>query len=261
MTKSKFLKILPVVLIAAGLPAGAIAAPAASDTPKGAAKPTISKPQPDFDAMFAFIDKLFPPQAAPDPARLALARVSVHSMWPDGAYGKMMSSFMGGIFDRAMQLKPSDLAALGKPGEAAAAGGKMDVSLHDKAASEDPYFDQRIAAMRQVLESEVGKISAVVDPRMRDGLSRAMARRFDTRQLTDINAFMATPSGQAFAGQYMQLWMDPDTIRSIFASAPEMMKMMPDIMQKVKAANDKFPKPEKKDTKAEAKPAPKSGKH
>ena len=88
----------------------------------------------------------------------------------------------------------------------------------------------------------MGKVSAIIDPRMREGLARAMARRFDGQQLADINRFFATPSGHAFAGQYMQLWMDPDTIRSIFGSMPEMMKLMPDMMQRIKAANDRFPR-------------------
>ena len=64
--------------------------------------------------MLGSVDKLFPPQPDPDPARLALARTSVQAMWPDGAYGKMMAGFMGGMFDRMMQLKKSDLAALGE---------------------------------------------------------------------------------------------------------------------------------------------------
>ena len=65
-------------------------------------KASDKKSPPDFGAMLAMFDKLFPPQSDPDPARLALARTSVQSMWPDGAYGKMMTSFMGGVFDRVM---------------------------------------------------------------------------------------------------------------------------------------------------------------
>jgi hypothetical protein len=102
-----------------------------------------------------------------------------------------------------------------------------------------------MAAIRDVMTEEVGKISAIIDPRMREGLARAMARRFDAQQLTDINGFFATPSGRAFGSQYMQLWMDADTIRSIFSSMPEMMKLMPEMMQKIKAATDKFPSPKK----------------
>jgi hypothetical protein len=43
----------------------------------------------------------------------------------------------------------------------------------------------------------------------------------------------------------MQLWFDPDTLRSMISAMPEMIKLMPDAMQKFKAANDRFPKPPK----------------
>ena len=220
-------------------------------------KTSLTKSPPNFEAMFAFFDKLFPPQPDPDPARLALARTSVTAMWPDGAYGKMMTGFMGGIVDRVMQLKKSDLASLDpKASKTNASATMKDLSLHDQAASKDPHFDERMAAMREVAGDEFGKISAIVDPRIRDGLARSMARRFDARQLNDINGFFATPSGRALASQSMQLWVDPDMMRSLFSAMPEMMKLMPDIMQKVKAANDRFPKPPVPPAK-EARPAKK----
>lgn len=207
-----------------------------------AEKDAKPKSPPNFGAMFALMDKLFPPQPDPDPARLTLARTSTDAMWPNGAYGKMMTGFVSGIFDRMMELKTSDLAALSNKPQKSQATSK-DVSLHEQIAGKDPYFDRRMAAMRDAVDEEMGKISAIIDPRMREGLARAMARRFDARQLGEINLFFASPTGKAFAGQYMQLWIDPDTMRSIFSSMPEMMKLMPELTQKLKAAGDKFPKP------------------
>jgi hypothetical protein len=173
-------------------------------------------------------------------------------MWPEGAYGKMMTSFMGGMFDRVMSLKQSDFAALAsKPAKTSATAG-VDLSLHDQAAAKDPHFDQRMAAIREAVGDEFGKISAIIDPRVRDGLARSMARRFDAQQLNDINTFFATPSGRALASQSMQLWVDPDMLRSLFGAMPEMIKLMPDMMQKMKAVDDKFPKPPKPPTPAKA---------
>jgi hypothetical protein len=217
-----------------------VSSPPAATVP--ADKSSLTKSPPNFEAMFGFFDKLFPPQPDPDPARLALARTSVTAMWPDGAYGKIMTNFMGGVFDRVMQLKKSDLASL-DPKVAKTSATAKDLSLHDQAAAKDPYFDQRMAAMREVVGEEFGKVSAIIDPRVRDGLARSMARRFDAQQLNDINAFFATPSGRALASQSMQLWVDPDMMRSLVSAMPEMMKLMPDIMQRMKAANDRFPKP------------------
>lgn len=228
-------------LILAGL--AVLASPAAA-APKAAAKgksPMEAMTPPNMDAVMAVFDKLLPPQPEPDPARLVLARVSADAMWPQGAYGNMMTSFAGGMVDNVMRLKKSDFPI--PVDKKAKADPTADLSLHDAAAAKDPYFDQRVAAIRAAVTDEFGKISAVIDPRVRDGMARAMARRFDARQLTDINAFLATPSGRAFAGSYMQLWLDPDMLRGMMSSMPEMIKLMPDMMKRVKEANDKFPAP------------------
>lgn len=207
----------------------------------------IAPKAPDMSAVFAMFDKLFPPQPDPDPARLALARTSAAAMWPNGAYAHMTTGMMSTVYDRVMQMKLSDLPGNdAKKSEAAT----DDPSIHALAAMKDPYFDQRMAAMRGVVEEEAGKVSAIIDPRIRDGLARSMARRFDERQLADINGFFATPSGRALATQYLQMWVDPDMMRSIFTTMPEMMKLMPDMMAKMKAAAEKYPSPPKDKAKA-----------
>lgn len=218
-----------------------IASPAAA-APKAAAKPKSpieAMTPPNMDAVMAVFDKLLPPQPEPDPARLALARTSASALWPEGAYRDMMISFAGNMVDNVMRLKKSDFPI--PADKKAKADATADLSLHDAAAAKDPYFDQRVAAIRAAVTEQFGKISAVIDPRVRNGMARAMARRFDARQLGDINAFLMTPSGHAFAAQYMQLWLDPDMMRGMIGSMPEMIKLMPDIMKSVKEANDKFP--------------------
>ena len=210
--------------------------------------------------MFALFDKLFPPQPDPDPARLALARTSVQSMWPDGTYGQVMTGFMGPVLERGMKLKSSDFTAMAGM-KAKATTADKDLSLHDTLAGKDPYFDQRVAAIRAVVAEELSKISLIIDPHIRDGLGRAMARRFDAQQLGEINRFFATPTGQKFAGQALQLWIDPDAIRSMFGSMPEMMKLMPEMVEKLKAANDKFTKPPEAKPEAKKPAGGKTDKH
>jgi hypothetical protein len=227
----------------ADAPAHQPGAPATVLSPAPAAKPA-TKAAPNFDAMMGAIDKMFPPQPEPDPARLALARTSVQAMWPDGAYARMMTGFVGNLFTGVMQMKKSDLAPVGgKAAKTSASAAGDDQTIHDKAAAKDPYFDQRMAAMRGVIDEEIGKMSVVIDPRVREGMARSMAHRFDSKQLADINAFFATPSGHALASEYAQLWFEPDTLRSMMSAFPEMMKLMPDAMQKIKAIDAKYPKP------------------
>lgn len=230
------MRIIAMAVLLAATPAAA--APA---TTTSHAKPKVTRSLPNPAALLAMFNKLFPPQPDPDPARLALARTSVAAMWPDGAYGRMMTGFVGHMFDSAMKLRTSDFTSLSsKPVKAVPAD---DPSIHDLAATKDPHFDERMSAIRAVVTDEMGKMSAVIDPRMRDGLARAMARRFDARQLADINAFVGTPSGQAFASSYLQLMLDADTLRSLFGSMPEMMKLMPGMMARIKEADARFPQP------------------
>ena len=74
-----------------------------------------------------------------------------------------------------------------------------------------------------------------------------MARRFDEKQLSDINAFLATDSGRAFGGQSMAMWVDPDVMRSMVGSFPEIMTAMPAAMKRLEAETAHLPKPKKKD--------------
>jgi len=223
-----------------------------AEAPAERASPSASSPAtnttsavksgPDFEAMLRAIDKIFPPQPDPDPVRFALAQTAVQPMWPNGAYAKMMAGFVDSLFNGAMTMKKADLTPVA-PSVKKSGSRSADKAMGERPAANDPNFDQRMAAIRGIVDDEIGKISIVIDPRMRDGLARSMARRFDARQLTDINAFFATPSGHAFAAEYMQLWFEPDTFRSMVTAFPEMMKLMPDATQRLKAVNEKFPKP------------------
>lgn len=239
-------------LIALSVPAVS-ATPAKPRTP--VAKPAdASKSAPDMSAVFAMFDKMFPPQPDPDPARLALARTAAAALLPNGTYANMMVDMTTHMYDGAMRLKASDMPGMTKGG----AGADANLSLHDMAVAKDPYFDQRAAAIKDVIADGASQVSAIMDPRLREGMARSMARRFDEKQLTDINAFFATPSGHALAGQYLAMWVDPDMMRSIFSSMPDMMKLMPGLMEKAKVAAMKYPAPT--DDKAEHKGKSSKGK-
>jgi hypothetical protein len=223
----------------AAVPGGATGGLPGSQPAPGAAGETdyAGKPGPDLATLTTFLDRLFPPQPEPDPARLSLAQVSARAMWPDGAYAGLMTAFVGGIFDRMTELRPSELPGLG-----ASAGNAGSKAKADPQAARDPNYERRMAAFRQLATDELGKISLIVDPSIRSGLARSMARRFDQQQLGEINRFLATSTGALFARQYMQLWVDPDTIRSVLGSVPQIIKLMPEISARVKAVNDRFPK-------------------
>jgi hypothetical protein len=229
----------------AATPANAKPAPA-----KGPAKEqVVVKKTPDFDIgeMMAIFDKIFPAQPEPPAPRLALSRTAVQSLFPDGTYARMMGGMMHGIADRVMGMTAADLGAKPDKGKAA-----DTMTLKEKLAKDDPAFDERMRIMEQVIGEEFARMAAIVEPRMRDGLARSMARRFDEKQLADLNAFLATDSGKAFGAQSMAMYVDPDVMRAMIGSFPEMMKAMPDAMKRVEAATAHLPKPKSDKAKPES---------
>lgn len=202
-----------------------------------------TKKRPDFDMgqMMAIFDKLFPAQPEPPAPRLALARTAVPGLLPDGTYARMMGGTMHGMTDRFMGLSQADLGVKSqndKPTDM--------TTMRQRMARDDPYFEERMRITERVMGEEFGKIAALIEPRMRDGLAHSMARRFDEKQLADINAFLATDSGRAYGAQSMAMWVDPDVMRSVMTAFPEMMKAMPEAMQRVEAATAHLPKPKPK---------------
>lgn len=189
-----------------------------------------------------------PPTAAPapfDPARLALARTTVDGLFPPGSYGRMMRELMGGGID-AMMGSVLDMSAadLGMPGKD---GNKPDAAtMRAEIRQSDPHFEERMRIMTRVMGEEMGRIGGAIEPAMRDGLARAVARRFTAAQLADINRFFATDSGRAFGRDMLLLWVDPETIKAMMSSIPAMIKEMPAAMKRIEAATAHLPKPKPK---------------
>jgi hypothetical protein len=229
------------IALLAGTPARASATPVKSTHAVVVKKSSPSMKAPDFDPaqMMAIFDKIFPPQPDPLPARLALSKTTVTGLFPDGTYARMMDGMMHGLIDRVMGLSEADFvkADKGKPADS--------MTLRQKLAKDDPYFEERMTITQRVIGEELLKFAAIIEPKIREGLARSMARRFDEKQLTDINAFLATDTGREFGRQSMAMYVDPDVMRAMMSSFPEMMKAMPGAMQRVEAATAQLPKPKK----------------
>jgi len=220
-------------------PAGAKAASAGQASKKAE---TATAKVPDFDVsqVMAVMDKIFPVQPDPAPARLVLSRTSVEGLLPDGTYARMMDGVMHGIIDRVMGMTAADFGmtdAKGKPADTR--------TLREKMAKDDPAFDERMRITERIIGEEFLKMTAIIEPRLREGLARSMARRFDEKQLADLNAFLATDSGRAYGRQSMAMWVDPDVMRSMIATFPEMMKAMPEAMKRIETETAHLPKPKK----------------
>ena len=233
-------------LLAAAAPAGAQefkpAKPAAAGKAQPKAKAEPDKKKDDFDMAkaMAVFDKIFPAQPDPAPERLALARATANGMLPDGTYAGLFDDMISGLVERVLSLNPAEFGAPAAKDKAPAA-----MSLRQEIAKGDPHFEERMRITRRVIGEELIKISAVMEPKLREGLARSIARRFDERQLKDVNAFLATDTGKAFAGQTMRMWVDPDVMRSMVQGFPHMVSAMPGAMMRLEAETAHLPKPKK----------------
>jgi hypothetical protein len=237
-------------LLLVSTPVAAYAAPAAAPKAEEAAGESEKAAAEPFDPaqLLAMFEKLFPAQPDPAPERLALSRVTVQGLFPDGTYGQLMDGMLGGIADRVLDMSEADFGAKGKDGKPAS-----KATLREAALKDDPHFEARLRIMEKVIGEEMAKIARIVEPKLREGLARSMARRFEAKQLTDINAFLATDSGRAFGKESMAMWVDSDVMRAMVASFPEIITVMPDAMKRLEAETAHLPKPKKDEAKKAAK--------
>jgi hypothetical protein len=161
------------------------------------------------------------PPVAPD--RLAAARHVVDSIWPIGTYARVMQRSLNGVMDMMV-------------------GNAFGLPL-DEARKKDPYFDERFKITMDTMMGEMVKLMARYEPDIREGLTEAYARKFDVAQLEDLQRFFATPTGAAYAAESMTLMTDPAIMKRMQAVIPDLLKSMPAIMEKTKAATAHLPPP------------------
>ncbi|MEO7814311.1 MAG: hypothetical protein ABIR87_02585 [Sphingomicrobium sp.] len=210
-------------------------------------------------AMFAdmavkALDRVLPPQPEPDPARLALARTTMNGFLPAGSYPRMANvmtdNLMNGVYNRLMGMTGTELSnAIGLP---ISSGADAALTLRQQASKGDPLFDARIKAYTAAFKEEMRQTMGVMEPRMREGMARAMARRFDAAQLTDLNRFFATDTGRAFGQDMILLFIDGDVFRGMFAAMPDLMRAMPQSAARFAAIEKQYPWPKKAEVKKAA---------
>ncbi len=184
--------------------------------------------------------------ATPSPADLSLGRDIAAKMLPNGTYqklmGGMMSKMMTGMTDQMTTLPlRSFLRAAGLPESDAA---KLNsVTIKQILDIVDPAYQQRMNVLMPAMMQQMGEVMSQFEPQMRDGLAQAYATHFTAVQLADIDHFLNTPSGSAFAAQNMVIAADPAVMQKMQSFVPTLMQAMPGIMQKAMAATANLPKP------------------
>lgn len=226
------------LLLAAALacvPVSAFAAPRKA-APSPSARQAPAKPPVDPAQMMAtmtrMFDRLFPAGPEPEPARLAAAQATTLRMFPKGSYGEAMNGFAERMTDHVLGMSEADLAEMIPPtppkkGEKAKV--PSSIPLREVLAKSEPNFDAKLAAGKAFAKTMMIKFGDVAEPKFREGMARAMARKFDARQLGEIDAFLATPTGALYGRQMVGLWFEPEVVRGTFQVFPEVMKMMPEL--------------------------------
>ena len=159
---------------------------------------------------------------AEEEARLPAARALVETIMPAGLYADMMGEIMDST------LRPMFTMFSGPDFVIAERTGQSVSSLESLSEEErrelaiilDPAYDRRADAMIEGMVGMMTSTFAVVEEPMKDGLSRAYAKRFSDAQMADVAAFFATETGAFYATESMKLFADPEVMGASMAAMP-----------------------------------------
>ncbi len=190
-----------------------------------------------------------PPAPAVSKAHEAASTRVVDRLWPLGTYRRMMDGTMSKMMDSMMHsmfgMKASDMVP--PSGKDAARTETGDKTMLELAEEKDPHFRERMKIFMDVMMKEMIPLIETVEPSVRESLTRVYARDYNDAQLAELEAFLATPTGQVFGQRWMMSMVDPEMVANMSKIAPTMMRAMPEIMKKVEAATAHLPPPPKND--------------
>ena len=202
-----------------------VAAPLAAQEPTGAETEEVSQAQ--VEEVAAMMANLFvaEPLTAEQEVRLPAAQAVVGTMMPDGFYGTMMGKMVDKMIRPMMSMfsSPEFFLAARLDLDEEAIGNLTTEEQAEISAMLDPALDRRVDAIIDVMTDKMGGMFAVMEEPVREGLAKAYAVRFDDRQLADIAAFFATPTGSVYARESMALFSDPQVMQASMKALPTMM--------------------------------------
>ncbi len=179
----------------------------------------------EMDEAVAMIEKMFDTSDLPpiEPARLALAQKTMGALIPGGSLERMMDNLYGKMFKTLMGEfgGQSDLMLSIKTGVESEQIAKLDEATKGKVADMfDPHRKEREDQITRVVKPLISEVLGDMEPPMREGMSKAYARKFTAAQLTDLNTFLATPTGTIYANEWMALQADPEVMLAVIKAVP-----------------------------------------
>lgn len=192
------------------------------------AKEQKAKMQKEMDEVIALVEKMFDTKSLPpiDPARLAIAEQTTAALIPAGSIEKMLDTMYGRMFRTLMGefSGQSDLMLSIKTGvESEQIAALDDATKAQIADLFDPHRKEREDQITRIAMPLIREALADMEPPMRAGLAKAYARKFTGAQLADVNAFLATPTGRLYAGEWMALQADPEVMVAVVKAVPPLL--------------------------------------
>ena len=192
---------------------------------KASAEAAKAKMQKEMDEAIALVEKMFDTSSLPpiEPARLALAQKTMGALIPAGSLERMMDNLYGKMFKTIMGEfgGQSDLMLSIQTGVESDQIAKLDEATKGKVADMfDPHRKEREDQITKVIKPLISEVLGDMEPPMREGMSKAYARKFTAAQLNDLNGFLATPTGTLYANEWMALQADPEVMVAVVKAVP-----------------------------------------
>lgn len=183
-----------------------------------------------------------------DPARLKLAEVTAAKLLPTGAYAKIMEDMIGNILTPLFADMPgiTDFKISSVTGVSYDDVEKLTPEQKDAIGELiDPFGKQRGEQTIAIVKPMLSDAMIQLEPPIRQGMSRAYARRFSVAELNAINRFFATPTGAAFAQESFRLQADPEVLQASFKALPTLLTGFKGKEAEVTAKFEALPKEKK----------------
>lgn len=206
-----------------------------------------AKMEREMDAAIAIVEKMFDTSDLPpvEPARLTLAQTTMGALIPAGSLERMMDNLYGKMFKTIMGEMggESDLMISIKTGVESEKIAALDDATKGKIADVfDPHRLEREDQINKVIKPLISEVLADMEPPMRAGMAKAYARKFSAAQLTDLNGFLATPTGTAYGNEWMALQADPEVMLAVIKAVPPLISKFIDRAPQIEKDMKELPK-------------------
>ena len=236
--------LLPALALIAAAPLAAQEGPAGMDVPE--AETEAAPDGTGLEEVMGMMAGLFgtEPLTPQEEARLPAASGIAATIMPDGFYGEMMGEIMSYTIEPMLTMftGPDFVIAQATGADMAAISALPEERQRDIALMLDPAYETRSNALVEGMTRLMTEAMGAVEGPMRDGLSRAYAKRFDAQQLGEIAAFFATDTGALYATESMRIFADPEVMSASMSAMPAMLGGVGDFAERMEALEASQPK-------------------